>query len=120
MLHVGKTNDDSAFHWQRNEVDGKKSSYYSACVVEIYEKFVLLLQPVMSFQNLAVRILREKAAILELKKNDASTRSDNNVISITSYPKYCKCTVAVDEKFNPICSAFIIKMVESGKKKENP
>lgn len=64
LLRFGKTNDDSAFHWQRNEVDGKKSSYYSACVVEIYEKLVLLLQLVMSFQNLAVRILREKAAIL--------------------------------------------------------
>lgn len=42
----------------------KKSSYYSAWVVEIYEKLVLLLQPVMSIQNLSVRFLREKAAIL--------------------------------------------------------
>lgn len=42
----------------------KKSSYYSACVVEIYEELILLLQPVMSIQSLSVRFLREKAAIL--------------------------------------------------------
>lgn len=64
LLCAGKTNDDSAFRWQRNEVDGKTLSYYSAWVVEIYETLVLLLPPVMSFQNLAIRILRENAAIL--------------------------------------------------------